>query len=85
MANNPNLKSIKTSKKVTRKLSIAVGLLAFVAFIIQGWGDTWGFGPLAEQLVQTILVVVAGINIFFLGDTVRKNVDDKENENGTEN
>lgn len=74
-----NVAPIKTSMSVTRKLSIAVGLLSFAAFVMQGLGDTWGFGPVAEQLTQTALLVSGGINIFFLGNSVQKNIEDRKN------
>lgn len=72
--------TIKTTKKITRKLSIAVGLLSFFAFIIQGLGQTWGFEAVSQQLVQTALLVSGAINIFFLGDTTRKNITEADNE-----
>lgn len=75
-----NITPIKTSSKLTRKLSIAVGLLSFAAFIIQGLGSTYGFQPVAEQLTQTCLLFAGAVNIFFLGDTTRKNIDDKESK-----
>lgn len=71
---------IKTTKKITRKLSIAVGLLSFAAFIIQGLGQTWGFDAVAQQITQTALLFSGAINIFFLGDTTRKNMTENENE-----
>ena len=70
---------IKVNMKLTRKLSIAVGLLSFAAFIIQGLSQTWGFPEVGEQLTQTALLFSGGINIFFLGNTVQKNTEDKEN------
>lgn len=69
-------------KKITRQLSIAVGLLSFSAFIIQGLGPTWGFDELAKQITQTALLFSGGINIYFLGVTNQKNNDDKEKQNG---
>ena len=72
---------IKTSKKLTRKLSIATGLLSFCAFVIQGLGSTYGFEPVANQITQTFLLFNGAIGIFFLGDTTRKNMDEKENGN----
>lgn len=69
---------IQTSKKITRKLSIASGLLSFVAFIIQGLGQTWGFDAVAQQITQTALLFSGGIGIYFLGDTTRKNLTEKE-------
>ena len=73
-----NYQTIKASKKITRKLSIAVGLLSFAAFVIQGLAKTWGFEPVGEQIVQTALVFSGAINIFFLGDTTRKEINEKE-------
>lgn len=73
-----NYQTIKASKKITRKLSIAVGLLSFAAFVIQGLAKTWGFEPVGEQIVQTALIFSGAINIFFLGDTARKEISDKE-------
>ena len=64
--------------KTTRKLSIAVGLLSFAAFIVQGLGSTWGFKGVAEQITQTALLFSGGINIYFLGITSQKNTEDKE-------
>lgn len=72
-------------KKITRQLSIAVGLLSFSAFIVQGLGPTWGFDELAKQITQTALLFSGGINIYFLGVTNQKNNDDKEKQNGKKN
>lgn len=71
---------IKTTKKITRKLSIAAGLLSFAAFVVQGLGQTWGFDMVGQQLTQTALLFSGAINIFFLGDTTRKNLAEGENE-----
>lgn len=68
---------IQTSKKMTRKLSTAVGLLSFAAFIIQGLGSTWGFEALSQQLTQTALLVSGAINLFFLGSTTQKNIQEE--------
>ena len=72
--------TIKTTKKITRKLSTAVGLLSFFAFIIQGLGPTWGFEAVSQQITQTALLVSGAINLFFLGSTTQKNITEKENE-----
>lgn len=69
---------MKLKKKTTRQLSIAVGLLSFTAFIVQGLGSTWGFEGIAKQITQTALLFSGGINIYFLGITSQKNSDDKE-------
>lgn len=72
--------TIKTSSKVTRKLSVAVGLLSFAAFVIQGLGTTWGFESVATQLTQTALLFSGAINIYFLGSTTQKNITENNNE-----
>lgn len=72
---------MKLKKKTTRPLSIAVGILSFAAFVIQGLGSTWGFEEVAKQLTQTALLFSGGINIYFLGVTNQKNNDDKEKDN----
>ena len=79
--NNTNFQPVKVSMSTTRKLSIAVGLLSFAAFIIQGLSRSWGFEPVGEQIVDTCLLFSGGINIFFLGNTVQKNIEDKK-QNG---
>lgn len=71
---------IKTSKKVMRKLSIAVGLLSFAAFIIQGLATTWGFEAVGYQITQTCLLVSGGINIYFAGSTAQKNIDETKED-----
>lgn len=71
---------MKLKKKTTRQLSIAVGLLSFAAFIVQGLGTTWGFEEVAKQITQTALLFSGGINIYFLGVTNQKNNEEKENE-----
>ena len=69
---------IETSISTTKKLSLAVGILSFVAFVVQGLGKTWGFEGVAEQLTQTALLVSGGINIFFLGNTAQKITQEKK-------
>ena len=71
---------MKLNKKTTRQLSIGVGLLSFMAFIIQGLGSTWGFETVAEQITQTALLFSGGINIYFLGVTDYKNKQEKDDE-----
>lgn len=72
---------MKLKTKTTRKLSIAVGILSFAAFVIQGLGPTWGFEPISKQITQTILLIVGGINIYFGGVSSQKNITDKEAAN----
>jgi len=69
--------TIKTTKKITRKLSTAVGLLSFAAFIVQGLGTTWGFESASQQITQTALIISGAINVFFLGSTTQKNSEEK--------
>lgn len=71
---------MKLNKKTTRQLSLAVGLLSFFAFIIQGLGSTWGFEETAKQVTQTALLFSGGINIYFLGVTDYKNKQEDNNE-----
>ena len=68
-------------KKTTRQLSIAVGILSFTAFIVQGVGSTWGFEGVAKQITQTALLFSGGINIYFLGITNQKDISEKEKNN----
>ena len=74
------IQPIKTSISTARKLSIAVGLLSFFAFVIQALGQTWGFPEVASQIVQTCLAVSGGISIYFLGSTTQKITDEKEKQ-----
>ena len=76
---------MKLKKRTTRQLSIAVGILSFIAFVIQGLGSTWGFEELAKQITQTALLFSGGINIYFLGVTNQKNNADKENQDVNKN
>nr|DAM65824.1 MAG TPA: hypothetical protein [Caudoviricetes sp.] len=69
---------MKLEKKTTRQLSIAVGLLSFGAFVVQGLGDIWGFAAVAKQLTATALLVAGGVNVYFLGVTDQKNTQDKK-------
>ena len=69
---------MELKKSTTRQLSIAVGILSFAAFIVQGLGSTWGFEALSKQLVQTALLFAGGVNVYFLGVTNQKNNADKE-------
>lgn len=74
---------MKLNSKMNRNLSVAVGLLAFAAFIVQGLGSTWGFEAIAKQLVSTALLFSAGINVYFLGSTSQKTIGEAKNEKTT--
>lgn len=80
MAKTTNVEPIKTSISTQRKLSIAVGLLSFFAFVVQALGTTWGFAEVSTQIVQTCLAISGGISIYFLGSTTQKI--SEENKNG---
>lgn len=72
---------IETSPSIMRRLSVAVGLLSFAAFIVQGLGTTWGFESVAYQIAQTALLFSGGINIYFAGSSIQKNIEEKK-QNG---
>lgn len=72
---------MQLKKKTTRQLSMAVGILSFAAFVIQGLGTTWGFESVAQQLTQTALLISGGVNIYFLGVTGQKNNEEKGKSN----
>lgn len=70
---------IKTPISIQRKLSIATGLLSFAAFIVQGLGNTFGFEPVAEQIVQVCLLFSGGFSIYFGATTTQKITEEKKN------
>ena len=71
---------MKLNTKLTRQLSIAVGLISFGAFVVQGLGGIWGFEAVAAQITSTALLVSGGVNVYFLGVTNQKNTVDKEKQ-----
>lgn len=71
---------VKTPISIQRKLSIAVGLLSFAAFIVQGLSSTWGFQSVGEQITQTALLFSGGINLYFLGSTTQKISEEHKDE-----
>lgn len=73
---------VKTKISTQRKLSIAVGLLSFAAFIIQGLSTTWGFESVGTQITQTALLFSGGINLYFLGATTQKISEENKDEKG---
>lgn len=74
------IEPVKTSISTQRKLSIAVGLLSFSAFVIQALGQTWGFPEIATQIVQTCLAISGGISVYFLGSTTQKITEEKKQD-----
>ncbi len=81
MSKSTNIQPIKTPVSIQRKLSIAVGLLSFAAFIVQGLSDTWGFSQVGEQITQTALLFAGGVNLYFLGSTTQK-ISEEKKQNG---
>lgn len=81
MTTKSNIQPIKTPISIQRKLSIAVGLLSFAAFIVQGLSDTWGFSQVGEQITQTALLFAGGVNLYFLGSTTQK-ISEEKKQNG---
>ena len=75
-----NIQPIKTSISVQRKLSIATGLLSFTAFIVQGLGNTFGFEPVAAQIVDVCLLFSGGFSIYFGATTTQKITEEKKAE-----
>jgi hypothetical protein len=71
---------MKLKTKTTRQLSMAVGIMSFVAFVVMGLGDTWGFSATAKQITNTIFLVSGGVNVYFLGVTHNKNTTEAKNE-----
>lgn len=69
---------IELKPSTERRISVAVGILSFAAFIIQGLGTTWGFEKLGEQLSQTALLFSGGFSLYFLGVTSYKNSVDRK-------
>ena len=74
---------MKLNATLTEQLSIAVGLLAFLATIIIGLAPLWGFQALGQQLSGSLLVFSGAINLYFLGNTVKKIQDRKNDEKDT--
>lgn len=68
----------KLPTNIMRKLSIASGLLSFLAFVIAQLGETWGFEGVGQQIAQTMLIVNGGLALFFGGSTTQKNIEDKK-------
>ena len=68
---------------LTEQLSIAVGILAFIASIIIGLAPLWGFVALGQQLSGSLLVVSGAINLYFLGNTVKKITERNSDETKT--
>lgn len=70
--------TIEVSMTAKQKLSVAVGVLSLVAFLISQLSKTWGFGAWSDQFVETMLIVSSAISIYFGCSTVQKHQDNKE-------
>lgn len=79
MTTKTSVTPIKTPVSIQRKLSIATGVLSFAAFIIQGLGRTFGFEPVAEQIVQVCLLFSGGFSIYFGSATTQKITEENKN------
>lgn len=73
-----SVQPIDTSMTVKQKLSVTVGVLSAIAFLISKFSVTWGFQEVASQIVETILAVVSCLSIYFGCSTIQKNQDEKE-------
>lgn len=71
---------MKLNTTLTEQLSIAVGILAFIATIIVGLSGLWGFENLGKQISGSLLVISGAINLYFLGNTVKKIQERNDNE-----
>lgn len=55
-----------------KKISIALGVLTFVAAFVLLQGDVWGFDAFAKQVFSAITGTTALVNLYFLGSTTEK-------------
>lgn len=61
-----------------KKISIALGILTFIAAFALLQGDVWGFSALAKQIFNAITGTTALMNLYFLGSTTEKIANDKK-------
>lgn len=55
-----------------KKISVALGILTFVAAFVLLQGDVWGFDAFAKQVFSAITGTTALVNLYFLGSTTEK-------------
>jgi len=72
------IEPIEVPMTAKRKLSVAVGVLSMLAFLISQLSDVWGFGNWSKQLVDTMLIFSSVFSIYFGATTVQKHQDEKE-------
>lgn len=63
---------MKFKASTNKKLSVALGILSFMAALVLIQGDTWGFPELAKQIFASITGFVSLFNMYFLGTTAEK-------------
>lgn len=71
---------MKLNQSTNRKLSMAMGILSFVAALVLFQGDTWGFPELAKQIFSSITGTISLVNLYFLGSTTQKISNEKGGE-----
>lgn len=59
-------------QSTNRKISMAMGVLSFIAAFVLFQGDTWGFPELAKQIFASITGTISLVNLYFLGSTTQK-------------
>lgn len=59
-------------QSTNRKISMAMGVLSFIAALVLFQGDTWGFPELAKQIFASITGTISLVNLYFLGSTTQK-------------
>lgn len=63
---------MKLKASTNKKISIALGVLTFIAAFVLLQGDIWGFSAFAKQVFTAITGTTALVNIYFLGSTTEK-------------
>lgn len=76
-----SVQPINTSLSFKQKMSVAAAIISGIIFLITSFGDTWGFGGVAKQLVQTLSAILTVINLWFGGTTSQQVITERK-ENG---
>lgn len=69
---------MKLKASTNKKISIALGVLTFVAAFVLVQGDIWGFSAFAKQIFAAITGTTALVNVYFLGSTTEKIKEDNK-------